>query len=342
MSSFETMKKEAQKLHLQIDEFLKIDREELYGEKRLHELSFHHHGEEQFEATFNLIEKLSKCHFERVPLQKINSIKRKLEEYKSIFERAKNLNLKSDNSPKNTRNSIVQNLENYYDSFFNDVSSVISLTYQKEKIDFKQIEDESKQALEQVKAHSEEHKKQMENQKKSSEAILESMRKASAEAGVSQEAIHYSEAQKNHSKMAEQWYSTLRWLLISLIIFVIITGCFLILKHKSNAIPTLGYLEITILIVISLWIYAINFCNKNYYAEKHNEIINANKARTLTSFSSFVEASKDENIKNQVLLHASASAFSNPPTGFGKNQSVPLPPILELTKKVISGSSNGN
>ena len=111
------------------------------------------------------------------------------------------------------------------------------------------------------------------------------------------------------------------------------------LWYQKNETPILGYLEITALIIISLLIYAVNFCNKNFHAEKHNETINANKARTLATFSSFVEATKDENIKNQVLLHASTSAFSNPPTGFGKTQGTPLPPVVELTKKIISGSS---
>ena len=129
-------------------------------------------------------------------------------------------------------------------------------------------------------------------------------------------------------------------MLIGLILFVASAGI-CILCFKNNEPPLLGYLEITILIIISLWIYAVNFCNKNFYSEKHNETLNANKARTLASFSSFVEASKDENIKNQVLLHASASAFSNLPTRFGKNQGVPLPLGLELTK-IIKGSSDGS
>ena len=206
--------------------------------------------------------------------------------------------------------------------------------------DFKQIEKEARQTLEQVKTHSEEQKKQMENQKKSSESILESMRKVSAEAGVSQEAIHYSEAQKNHFEKAKKWHKWFKSLLIGLIIFVAIAGITFVFFKKDET-PVLSYLEITTLIIISLWIYAVNFCNKNFHAEKHNETINANKAKTLAVFSSFVEATKDQNIKNQVLLHASTSAFSNPPTGFGKNQGVPLPPGIELTKKIISSSSEG-
>ena len=196
MSIFESMRQEAQALRSEINEFLKIDREELYGEKRLHQLSFNYHGKEQFEAIFGLIEDLSKCHFDRVPQNKISLIRSRLQIYKEIFERAKNLNLQDDSSPKNTRASIVQELENNYNQFFSEASSVISFSNQA-GTDFKQVEREARQTLEQVKAHSEEQKKQMENQKKGAESILESMRKASAEAGVSQEAIHYSEAQKN-------------------------------------------------------------------------------------------------------------------------------------------------
>ncbi|MDE0518879.1 MAG: hypothetical protein OXH36_04925 [Bdellovibrionales bacterium] len=336
MSIFESMKQEAQALRSEINEFLKIDREELYGEKRLHQLSFNHNGKKQFEAIFGLIEELSKCHFDRVPQNKISSIRSRLQTYKEIFERAKNLNLQDDSSPKSTRDNIVQELESNYAGFFNEASPVINFANQA-GTDFKQIEREARQTLEQVKAHSEEQKNQMENQKKSAESILESMRKASAEAGVSQEAIHFSEAQKNHSKKAEKWYKWGRNLLIGLIVSLFITGM-LFVSFKGKEALVLGYLEITVLIIISLWIYAVNFCNKNFHAEKHNETINANKARTLASFNSFVAASKNENITNQVLLHASASAFSNPPTGFGKTQGVPLPPGMEFTKQIASHS----
>ena len=153
--------------------------------------------------------------------------------------------------------------------------------------------------------------------------------------GVSQNAIHYSNAQKDHDKQAKKWYKWGKRLLIVLIFAVIGAGvAFVCLKGTDP--PVVGYLEIATLAVFSLWIYAINFCNKNFHAEKHNEITNANKARTLTTFQSFVEATKDESIKDQVLFHAATSAFSNPSTGFGKNQSPPLPPGVELIKQTAN------
>ncbi len=339
MSIFESMKAEATALRTEIQEFLKIDRDELYGEGRLHGVSFNRKGKEQFEMVFGLIEDLLKCHFDRVPQTKTLAIRNYLQTYKKIFERAKSLDLE-DSSPKQTRDNIVQELENHYESFFETVSSVINFANQA-GTDFKQIEREARQTLKQVKAHSKEQKNQMENQKKSAESILESMRTASAETGVSQNAIHYSNAQKCHSEQAQNWYKWGRNLLIGLIVFLSIIGIsFFVFKGKEALM--LGYLEIAVLIIISLWIYAINFCNKNFHAEKHNETVNANKAKTLTTFRSFVEATEDENIKNQVLLYASASAFSNPSTGFNKAQGVPLPPGAELAKQIASRSPDNS
>ncbi|MDE0092249.1 MAG: hypothetical protein OXN83_03060 [Oligoflexia bacterium] len=335
MSVFESMKTEAKALRVEIESFLTINREELYGEKRLHDVSFNRKGKKQFEMVFGLIEDLSKCHFDRIPSNKTADIRNRLQTYKQIFDRAQSLNLE-DSSPKNTRDTIVQEVESHYAGLFNAVSSVVNFANQA-GTDFKQIESEARRSLELTKNHSEEQKKQIENKTKEANSILESMRIASAEAGVSQNAIHYSEAKQNHAGKANKWYKWGQALLIGLTAGVIIVG--IAFFGKKGTEPVLGYLEIATLIVISLWIYAINFCNKNFHAEKHNETVNANKAKTLTTFRSFVDATDNENIKDQVLIYASASAFSNPSTGFNRDQGVPLPPGIELTKQIISRSS---
>ena len=329
------MRGAASDLRNEINEILKIDREELYGEKRLHEISFKNNGKEQFEMTFKLIEDLSKYQFDRIPKQFIDPIIKRLQRYKDIFEKAKNLNLHVRN-PTNSRDQIIQEIENEYDGFFEEVSKIIGFANQT-GTDFKQIEEEARQTLESFKSQVEEKNKQIEKNLQESNNILDSMRSASAETGVSQNAIHYSNAREDHANRAKKWYKWGKWLLITLIIATISTGIAFVCFKESDQL-TLGYFEIAAIVVFSLWVYAINFCNKNFHAEKHNEMINANKARTLTTFRSFVESTEDENIKNQVLLYASTSAFSNPSTGFGKNQSPPLPPGIELIKQTANSS----
>ena len=332
MSNFESMKQKAKQLRETLNKILEIDREELYGEKRLHDISFKHHGKLQFEMVFGLIEDLSKCHFDRIPENFIYPIQVELEIYKGIFERAKNLTLQDDsNSPKQLRDQIVQEIEENYSKLFSATANVISFANQA-GADFKQIERELSQTLESAKTQVEEKNKQIEKNLQEANSLLEAMRTASAEMGVSQNSIHYSHAQKYHAKHAKKWYKWGTRLLVTLIIAVLGAGV-IFLCFKDTHSPELGYLEIAVLAVFSLWVYAINFCNKNFHSEKHNEMINANKARTLTTFRSFVEATDDTSIKDQVLLHASTSAFSNPTTGFGKSQSPPISPAIELIKQ---------
>ena len=159
MSVFENMKNKAKTLQNEIRELLKIDREELYGEKRLYDLSFKDYGKEQFEVIFSLIEDLGKCHFERVPEDKTEEIRRYLNIYKGIFSRSMSLNLKSGGDTKSQRDQIVSELENNYHSFFNAVASVINFVNHA-GTDFKQIEREARQTLESTKNYSEKQKQQ--------------------------------------------------------------------------------------------------------------------------------------------------------------------------------------
>lgn len=337
MSIFKSMQENASNLRHRINTILQIDREELYGADRLHQISFKKHGKTQFEMIFNLIEDLSKCHFDRIPEPYISNILNQLNNYKEIFARAQSLSIEQTGDTKSNRDSIVQEVEANYENLYNAVYPVISFANQS-GTDFKKIETEVRQTLDSVNSYAENQKKQMKKNTKEVNIILDDIRKASAEAGVSQEAIHYSEAQKHHNKVAGKWYKWGKRLLVSLIILIVITGVVLWCLKKDQPV-TLGYLEITTLVVLSLWVYAINFCNKNFHAEKHNETVNANKAKTLATFQSFVDATQNRYIKDQVLVHASASAFANPSTGFGKNQSAPLPFPVEIGKQIANRSA---
>ena len=340
MSIFQDMKEEVNKLKSEIQELLEIDRDELYGKDRLHELSFLEHGKESFEEVFELIKALSKCYFKRTSLDQILAIRDYLDKYKKIFERAKSLDLTKGGDIKGKRDQIVKDIEDHYTAFLNCVSPFINSSNQT-GADLKQIESEARQILDSTKKYFETQKKQIEDILKTAESILESIRISAAEAGVSQTATHYKNAKENHKKNADKWFKWGKGLLFLLIGFIsLVTLSFVCFKYKE--LPVFGYSELAVLVTISLWIYAINFCNKNFHAEKHNETINANKANTLATFLSFVDSTENKNVKDQVLIYASASAFSNPTTGFNKDQGVPLPPGIELTKQIITQSSKNS
>ena len=51
-----------------------------------------------------------------------------------------------------------------------------------------------------------------------------------------------------------------------------------------------GYREVAILFGFVLLLYATIFCNKNFTAAKHNEVINDNKATALATFLYLMES----------------------------------------------------
>lgn len=338
MSQF--IKENVQNLKKSINAVLEMDKSELYGENRLHQLSFRQHGQDQFQMVFSLIRDLEKCHFERVPDHYILNIQHSLNTYKNIFEKAKKLNITDGGDIKIARDQIVTEAEQSYQTLFDAVSPVIGFVNQA-GTDFKKIEEDARRNLDKMSIYFDETKKQINNKKEEVDSVLRSIRKASAEAGVSQEAVHFSEAQKTHAKNADKWYKWGKGLLIGLTITLSVVGLAFWKLNENPTTISLGYLEFTILAIISLWVYSINFCNKNFHAEKHNEISNSSKAKTLATFRSFVDATKEEHIKDQVLVQASTSVFTSSPTGFGKHQIGPLPLPVEVGKQIVS-RSNGS
>lgn len=306
----------------QISYFLNLNREELYGDERLRKFSFTNSGKEYFERVFNLIENFSNCDLKRIPYNHLAQVLTSLTEYKKIFERAESLDLNNTN-PKIERDAIVNNLISRYRDFYYAINPIINTQNTSEAYVKKYIK----------KIKEKEEKKR----KKEIKNILTDARSESdTPAGASKEALHYAKTYKEHKRAALCWGGWNITMTFVTTLSVIIFGCY---RINSEQDLTFGYLEVTALIVLSLFVYIISFCSKNFYAQKHCEIINKNKSMALDTFLDFIKSTESEHIKNQVLLHASTCAFSNVSTGYDKNSAGPLPASFEIVKQIANNTS---
>ena len=82
--------------------------------------------------------------------------------------------------------------------------------------------------------------------------------------------------------------------------------------------------------------YGLTICSRNYRAQAHNYIINKNKQNALSTFETFVNASSNEEIRNAVLLQTTKAIFSNPQSGYLKEDgsSDDSAHIIEIIKDV--------
>lgn len=336
-STFEQMQQEAHTIATALDELLNMDGNDLYGSSRLHDLSFEQHGKPQFQKIFSLLADLRKCNLERVPMNLQAPIKAQLQKYKEILTKAKSLDL-NDNTPKQTRDAIVTEAESGYQALFQAVAPVLSFA-DKYGTDFKALEQDAKKFLTDAQTTASAYRKDIETHKKDAAQILQDMRITAAESGVSQNAIHYSQAEKTHGEKSQGWYTLGKNLLFGLVAFIAISSG-LFAWFKGGDSPKFSYLEVAFLMIVSLWTYAIIFCRSNYQAEKHNESVNANKARSLTTFRAFVDGTESADVKDVMLQFAGASAFSNPISGYLKDEAeIPLPPIIQTGRAIASDIS---
>ncbi len=317
-----------------LDEILNVDRPEIYKNEIFKEHSFENYGKEQFERSFKLIRKVSELDFNLIGDGNTTNIKSAAQEYKNLFEEAKSLDATDAGSdPAQRRRQLVEGAEQIYQKLCSYAQQFID--YRREtNTGFQKYEDDAQQGAATLQNKIDELTRQLEEKSKKSDAILSAMETASGKAGVSANSEHYEKARNEHAAKARLWFKRGSWLLVGLVVFVATAAC-LYLYFKKDTPFTLGYFEVTAALLIAALIYAINFCSKNYHAEKHNEIVNAYKDRSLTTFSSFVEAASDEAVRDQVLLHACASIFANPMTGFSKDQGLPPLPIVEAAKQVV-------
>lgn len=326
---------EIEELRSLLDEILNVCRGEIYKNKIFQESSFENYGKEQFEQSFKLLKKINELDFDIIDDGNIKDIKNQIHEYKNLFNEAKSLGATdAGGDPAQMRRELVDRATHLNQALIRSAQQFIDFKRETDT-NIQKLEEEAKQAAASLQNKIDELTEQLEAKSKKSDAILSAMETTSGKAGVAANAEHYKKASNEHAAKAKSWFIGGALLLGVLVAFVVFLWCHFEKEAKEDATFTLDHPEIASALIIVALIYAINFCNKNFQAEKHNEIVNAYKDRSLTTFSSFVEAAGDDAVRDQVLLHACAAIFANPATGFSKDQGLPLPlPAVEAVKQV--------
>ncbi len=72
------------------------------------------------------------------------------------------------------------------------------------------------------------------------------------------------------------------------------------------------------LLIISLGLYMISFCVRNYNANRHNYTVNMQKANSLNAALILLERAKTPEGNDSLMTQAASSIFSHQPTGYNK------------------------
>ena len=243
-------------------------------------------------------------------------------------------------NPNDTRTQYINQIDAAYPTAFTSLYQIISYSTSK-SADFKRLEREARATLQGLEDKAKQLTDQMTIDKTTASQILDDIRKVAAEQGVSQQAIYFRDAAKDHEGQADKWQkriTTFAWLLGG---YAVLT----IFLHKIPLIrPDDAYqtvqLAISKVLIFGVLSFLLYLATKNYLANKHNAVINKHRQTALMTYEAIVSAAKGVANKDIILTHASSCMFSPQPTGYS-NSTSPDGPAAKSVVELLSSKAVG-
>lgn len=309
-------------------------------------------------------EELQKFDLERIPHGVLQQIFSHFQQIHSLLQQIANFSPSQHGNAIQARDSYANSLEDQWNSVYLTVRTVLLAPQQDtSRKEFEmlasqikasiQLSSEAADALRAKQVELEqnlsmflndkslEFEREGENKLKLVSAALDEVRKAAAEAGVSQTAVHFKEEADEHLGAATWWLVALIAVTIALLFFSLFGNQILIWAGSpppsSNAdnFEHIRYFSQKGLIIFCL-IFGLIWVARNYGASRHNYVVNKHRNNALGSFQAFVASATDDQTKNAVLIQATQSIFSPQPSGYVKTDgdNATNSPVLEIVRAV--------
>lgn len=239
------------------------------------------------------------------------------------------------------RDQLITQIKGAYQQTFNVLHPLIAYGMTR-AVDFQTMENEARAMIQSVQDQASVITESLEGNQKQAEQILDDIRKVAAEQGVSQQSIYFKEESERHERLADEWRDRTKkvaWLLGGYSVLAIFL-------HKIPWLtPTDVYQSAQLItgkiLVFAVIAYMLILFARNFLSHEHNAIVNKHRQNALMTFTALVDAAKEEDHSDIVLLHAAQCIFSPQETGYAKQDGskggLPFSPI-EILRKATSKS----
>ena len=301
-------------------------------------------GLPSFRRTLKLFNDLKNANKDGVPYNTLNELNNLavncIEEFKKVKEFSMD---KYPQNPVNSRDSLITTVRDRYDEYYKKLTPHIAYSIRK-GTDFEALESQARDTLTELIKTKNDIIEEQKKAKKDSDSILESMRKAAGDAGVSQNAVFFSIEAEEHKENASNWLNATKWMAIATVIFAILATASFFIFARDLKFEHALQLGIAKILIFSIFYYATIWCGKNYRAYVHNYVVNKHRQNGLNTFQTFVKATEDEAIKNAVLLKCTESIFGLSNSGFISSESDQSgsSQILEIIRSGFNSKSGAN
>lgn len=319
-----------------------VDPDSLIREEELGKaLSFSNFFDD-FTKIINFFKKLTYLDISTLPTSQLTTLKNNITSFLSKIESIKTFTVDANNAMAE-RDNAANALISQYQYFFDQLSPIITYC-EKDGTDYQALQLEVNKIVEDINAKFIEISEEFDQRKSELDIVIDAVKKAAQEVGVTQHTINFESASKKYKTLSYCWLAA-----ISVTTIIIICASLFAFNSPIEIDPNDSYASyrfiqaaiarftaLFTLLIILFWEV------RNYNAAQHNFIINQNKQNALSTFETFVSAARDEETKNAVLMQTTRAIFSNLPSGYLKNESADdgTSQIIEIAKSVNSKIPN--
>lgn len=251
-----------------------------------------------------------------------------------LFDEAKTIK-PADGDFNNRRENLINQIKQAHDEYLEKLQLLISFAVAR-TVDFNALTAEARGAVQSIRDENKSIQAELDQVSREAEKLLQQVKDAAAEQGVSQQAKYFKDEAELHGKAAYKWL----WASILnaglLMLYSALTMFFPYWEvFTSDSLMEAVQITASKLLVFAVLAFSMAQCVKTYQAHKHNEVTNRHRQNALMTYTTLAEAAGALETKDVVLQYAAGAIYSPHDSGYLKNEDrgvLPVP-VMGLTPK---------
>ena len=259
----------------------------------------------------------------------------------NLFEEIKSIRT-SDTDFASRREDLISQTKQAYDVNLKRLQPLIAYAVAR-TVDFNDLTDQARRAVQGIRDENEKILRELENVSNEAAQVLQRVKDAAAEQGVTQQAKYFQLQADDHKAASVKWLIASSLSVFLLIAYSILTLFFPYFEFfrpvsVADSIQTTASKALVFIVLA----YMSAQCVKVYSAHKHNEVTNRHKQNALMTYTTLAEAGGTADTKDVVLQYAASAIYSPADSGYLKSEErASLPnPVLGLNSRSLSTNTN--
>ncbi len=305
---------------------------------RLGEMAFEN-AVKPAQQLIELFRKLSTDIIWHLPPHQNEAVQRQAKSVYSLFDQILTFKL-GGNDPEVQKQQFVEQLSSAFQPAFTELHPLISYAAAT-TVDFSSLESRGRAALQTINDEKEEILNTIRATSEDAKAVLQEVRDAAAEQGVTQQARYFAEEATRHENAAK------KWLMASVIagVFVLAYAVLTLFVYRwlspQNTFESVQ-MVLSKVLIFAVLAYALLQCVRNYSAHRHNSVTNKHRQNALMTYKTLAEAGSTIEARDAVLQHAAAAVYAPNDSGYLKKEERGFGsslPIAISPRSLLSGAT---